>query len=183
MAIIQNKSDLKRFLKADFRRYGNTKIPLIVRWIIKDEMTKSMHYLWVLRHTEYAVNTKSPFRLLWILWYKRLSNLYRIYINLNCCDEGLRLVHLGGGIYLNANKIGKSFTATSGVVIGKKGDNQNRPIIGDNVSFGIGSIAYGRIEIEDGAIITPNSVVIKNVPKYSIMSGVPAQLINSKRNL
>ncbi len=87
-----------------------------------------------------------------------------------------------GGIYLNANKIGSNFTATTGVVIGKKGDNEHRPTIGNNVNFTLGAKAYGKISIGDNCTIAPNTVVIKNALPNSIISGVPGVPIKTNSN-
>lgn len=177
--MINSKEDLIEYLKCDYKRYPKAKTPFIIRWLVKDEQTRIKHYIWVLRNTEYHINQNSIFKYFWIFWHKRLSNILKIYININSCDKGLRLVHIGGGIYLNSLNIGENFTATTGVVIGKKDNDINRPIIGNNVSFTIGAKAYGRIHIGDRCIIAPNTVVIKDVPSGSIVSGVPGKIIKS----
>lgn len=118
--MITSKKELKEYLRADFDRYPNQRLPFLVRWFTKDEQTRVKYYIWVLRNTEYYVNSKSIFSWFWQFWYRRLSNSLRVYVNLNCCDKGLRIVHIGGGVYLNPSRIGMNFTATTGVVIGKK---------------------------------------------------------------
>ena len=177
--MILSRRDLRKYIRADFSRYPLLRLPFIIRWLIKDEQTRVKHYIWVVRHAEYAVNTGSITRHLWVLWHKRLSNIYRVYINLNSCGKGLRIIHIGGGIYLNANKVGVNFTITTGVVIGKKGTNEHRPVIGDNVNFTLGAKAYGKIFIGDNSIVAPNTVVIKDVPPNSIVSGVPGRIIKT----
>lgn len=177
--MIKNREDLKRYIDADFARYYDLKFSLLRRWILKDEQARLKHYVWVLRHTEFAINTNSIFKLFWLLWHKRLSNILSVYVHPNMCGPGLRLIHNGGGIYLNANAIGDNFTATSGVIIGKKDTNETRPIIGNNVYFTIGSKAIGRIVIGDNCVIAPNTVVIKDVPSNSVVSGVPGVVFKS----
>lgn len=66
---------------------------------------------------------------------------------------------------------------SAGVILGKKGTNENRPYIGDNVNFSIGSKAIGKVTIGNNVIVAPNSVVIKDVPDNCIVSGVPAVII------
>lgn len=179
--MIKTKYDLKKYLERDFNRYPKQKIPQIIRWLIRDEQTRIMHYLWVFRHTEYYKNINSPLFYFWYFWFCRLSNKLRVYLNLNSIGPGLRIVHIGGGVYLNANIIGENFTTTTGVVIGKNKSNINRPSIGDNVEFTIGAKAYGNIYIGDNVIVAPNSVVIKSVENNCIVSGVPGIII--KRNI
>ena len=62
-----------------------------------------------------------------------------------------------------------------GVVVGKK--NNEKPIIGDNVLLLAGCKVIGGVTVGDGAKVAPNSVVIKDVPPYTAVSGIPAIII------
>ena len=73
--------------------------------------------------------------------------------------------------------------ANVGVVIGNNHTMKERPIIGDHVGFSMGSKAYGNIRIGSHVIIAPNSVVIKDVPDNSVVSGVPAKIIRQNGKL
>ena len=66
---------------------------------------------------------------------------------------------------------------TGGVVVGNKGSQDNRAIIGDHVELTLGSKVIGKVTIGDYAIVAPNSVVIKDVPSKAVVSGVPAKII------
>lgn len=61
--------------------------------------------------------------------------------------------------------------------MGNKWSNDNRPIIGDNVTCSIGAKIIGKVYIGNNVIIAPNSVVIKDVPEGDVVSGVPAKSI------
>ena len=50
-------------------------------------------------------------------------------------------------------------------------------IIGNNVWVGDKATILGGVKIGDGAIIAANSVVTHDVPSYSIVAGIPAQII------
>ena len=84
-----------------------------------------------------------------------------------------------GGVIINAIKVGENFTINTGCILGKKGNNDNRPTIGDNVECCIGSKIIGRVHVGDNAIVAPNSVVVKDVASNTIVSGVPAVLLKT----
>lgn len=73
--------------------------------------------------------------------------------------------------------MGEWCTITSGVVVGNRGSQQNRPTIGNNVSLTLGCKVIGLIHIGDNVIVGPNSVVVKDVPANSVVSGIPARII------
>ena len=91
---------------------------------------------------------------------------------------GLRIVHLGGAIHLNCIEIGENCTVSAGVIVGKKGSDDKRPVIGDNCNLSIGSKVIGKVIIGNNCVIGPNSVVVKDCPDNSVLSGVPAKIIS-----
>lgn len=52
-----------------------------------------------------------------------------------------------------------------------------RVTIGNDVWIGNGAIVLDGVSIGDGAIVAAGAVVTKNIPPYSIVAGVPAQVI------
>ncbi len=63
------------------------------------------------------------------------------------------------------------------MVVGNNGSQEKRAIIGNNVSLTVGSMVIGKVTIGDNVTVAPNSVVIKDVPSNSVVSGVPAKII------
>lgn len=51
------------------------------------------------------------------------------------------------------------------------------PKIGNDVWIGNGAMIVGSVNIGDGAIIGAGAVVVKDVPPYSIVCGVPAKIL------
>ena len=82
-----------------------------------------------------------------------------------------------GGIIVNCKKVGENLTISSGCIIGKKGNNENRAVLGNDVRLAIGSKVIGKVVIGDNVVVAPNSVVIKDVPSNVAVSGVPAIII------
>lgn len=62
-------------------------------------------------------------------------------------------------------------------VVGNKGSQDNRAIIGNNVGLTIGCKVIGKVVLGNNVIVAPNSVVIKNIPDNAVVSGVPAKII------
>lgn len=90
---------------------------------------------------------------------------------------------LRGGVIINALHLGDYCIVNTGVVIGIKGMQENKPTIGNYVEITVGAKIIGKITIGDHAAIAPNSVVISDVPAYAIVSGVPAKIIKYKTNV
>lgn len=140
-------------------------------------------YLQTLREYEYFINVKSGgvkrlMRLYYGFRWKRLSNRYQIYIHPNTVGKGLYIPHFHGGVQLNCIRMGDWCTVSAGVVVGNKGSQENRAVIGDRVELTIGCKVIGRVTVGDGAVVCPNSVVIKDVPAGAVVSGVPANIVS-----
>lgn len=78
--------------------------------------------------------------------------------------------------------MGDFCTVNSGVIIGNKTKPYNKPSIGNNVEITIGAKVIGNVTVGDHAIVAPNSVVIKDVDPYTVVSGVPAVIIKKLKN-
>lgn len=145
-------------------------------------------YLLVLRKLEYYINVRTHFgggylmRIYYTIKWKRLSNKYGIYIHPNTVGKGLYIPHFNGGIQLNCISMGDFCSVSSGVV-GNKGSQDNRAIIGNNVGLTIGCKVIGKVVLGNNVIVAPNSVVIKDVPDNAIVSGIPAKQINKHNQL
>ena len=53
-------------------------------------------------------------------------------------------------------------------------------LIGNDVWIGLNAIILSGVQIGNGAVIGAGSVVVKNVPAYSIVAGNPAKVIGSR---
>jgi serine O-acetyltransferase len=122
-----------------------------------------------------------------ILYY-RLGSLGAFFRHIYPAYEHFKInsprdMVLGGGIYLdhpyytvlNAKSIGKNFKTKHMVTIGN--NNNQIPVIGDNVFIGCGAVVLGGIVVGDNVKIGANCVVVKNVPKNCTVVGSPAYIV------
>ena len=104
--MIQSKSDLKEYIRADRARYGKRRLPWFVLWLMREESVRVMSYLKLLRYLEYYTNVRTTIplvgkllRLILEFLHRRRSYVLQLHILPNVCGKGIRIVHLGGGLY------------------------------------------------------------------------------------
>jgi serine O-acetyltransferase len=95
---------------------------------------------------------------------------------------------LGGGLYLPTfgpiilgwGPIGENCTIEQSVTLGVagRGEERGRPIIGNRVFIGAGSLVVGKITVGDDACIFPGSVVTRSVPARAVVMGYPAKVVS-----
>lgn len=75
--------------------------------------------------------------------------------------------------------IGNNVTIRQNTTIGGKGFNDENqvPIIGNNVEIGANCCIIGKIKIGNNVIIGAGSVVVKDIPDNAIVAGNPAKII------
>ena len=126
-------------------------------------------------------------RKLFSLIYKVLYKLVQIItgIELPCeveVGENFIIDHFGGIVISGYAKFGDNCRIRNGVVVGLKNiDEPCAPQIGHNVDIGAGAKLLGNIHIGNHVSIGANSVVLCDVPDYSIAVGVPAVIKMKKQ--
>lgn len=187
--MIKTRKDLRFFLQEEAKRnnVSSNKLKYWLRLFAGSDHACIYRYIKCLRHCEFHFNnSKRIWHRCLYGWYKfKLSKLglkYNICVGLNVCDYGLRIMHLagGGGVLINAKKVGKYCGFNSGVLLGNNGSEKAKPVLGDHVAFGPGAKAFGNITIGNNVFVAPNAVVTKDVPDNCIVGGVPAKYIRDK---
>ena len=85
--------------------------------------------------------------------------------------EAFEAGHWGFGIVIHPRtRIGRNVFIDQGVTIGGSRQRFDVPRIADNVFIGAGARILGDIDIGEGSLIAPNSVVVRSVPPKSIVS-------------
>jgi serine O-acetyltransferase len=126
---------------------------------------------------------RAPFSLLYrflfkvVEWTCGMSLHYPIRVG-----RRVRIWH-HSGIILGARAIGDDVhirqNTTTGVA--HRGDARwLKPIIQDRVDIGAGAVIVGPITIGHDSQIGANSVVIRDVPPYSLAAGIPAKILKTR---
>lgn len=180
--MIKTKEQLRFCLQEDAKVNKITSVWKYYKDLILSNNNAHVYrYLKVLRNCEYHYNNSGVYHKILAAYYRirkgSLGLKYHIDIPLNVAGYGLRLLHTNsGGVVLNASKIGNYCSFNCGILLGQKGPTE-KPVIGDHVFFTPGAKAIGGITIGNHVVVAQNAVVVKDVPDYSIVGGVPAKII------
>lgn len=119
--------------------------------------------------------------------FKILAKLCRglMYLFYNCyipytaeIGKNCRIAYKGMSVVVHSRaKIGENVTIGTCVTIGGNKKEYGVPVIGDNCYLATGCKIFGNITIGEGSFIGANSVVTRDVPAKSLVSGIPAKVI------
>ncbi len=178
-------AELKYLWYADlYRHTGSTRGTVLARNLLENPCFK---YSFVLRLCQYALAMQAvPIRrklLLAILrrLLRHYSHKFSIYIPpQTTIAAGLYITHPGTVVVNARSVIGKNFTLSQGVTLGRanRGPNQGAPVVGDNVYIGPGAKIVGAVRIGNNVAIGANCVVTKDVPDHAVVVGVPGRVIS-----
>lgn len=110
-----------------------------------------------------------------------LHNPLNLYIHCRDIGGGLFIEH-GFSTIITCRHIGDNCYINQQVTIGYS-DEIHSPYIGNNVEIKAGAKVIGNVHIGDDVIIGANAVVVKDVPAHSIVVGVPAKIIKTRKTM
>ncbi len=86
------------------------------------------------------------------------------------------------GIILSARSIGNDCHIRQNTTFGVARRNQNEeiPIIEDRVDIGVGVCILGGVRIGHDSVIGAQSVVLEDIPPFSVAVGAPAKIVKNK---
>jgi serine O-acetyltransferase len=134
-------------------------------------------------HARFVIRNKYV-RLPWTIAYIILNKLAEIVCGIvigATANIGRRLcIEHHGCIVIHGNTvIGDDCLIRHGVTLGNTGmdDPLGAPVVGDRVQIGAGAKILGRVRVGNDVIIAANAVVIRDVPDFAVVGGVPARVI------
>ena len=139
---------------------------------------QGLHAIWLHRIAHYL------FKKDWIFWPWLISNLARFITGIEIhpgatISEGLFIDHGAGTVIGETVEIGKNVTLYQGVTLGGTGKEKGKrlPTIGDNVVVASGAKVLGSFTVGHNAKIGAGSVVLKEVPPYATVVGIPGKVV------
>jgi serine O-acetyltransferase len=90
-------------------------------------------------------------------------------------ETGFVLIHSTGIVINGSVRGGKNIHLEHQVTIGA--ERRQAPLLGNDIFIGAGAKVLGSITIGDGARVGANAVVVKDVPPYATVVGIPAQVV------
>jgi serine O-acetyltransferase len=141
-----------------------------------------IHALWFHRRIHWLWNMNFKLTARW------LSNLNRFLTGIEihpAVKVGKKVfIDHGMGVVIGETvEIGNNVLIYHGVTLGgvSLAKGKRHPTIEDDVIIGAGAKVLGNVVLGKGCIIGANSVVLKSVPAYTVVVGVPAQIIKRSK--
>ena len=120
----------------------------------------------------------------WVVLPRLISHLGRFLTGIEIhpgaqIGPGLFIDHGSGIVIGETTIIGKNVTLYQGVTLGGTGKEKGKrhPTIGNNVVVACGAKVLGSFTVGDHAKIGAGSVVVKPVPAYATVVGIPGRVI------
>ena len=120
----------------------------------------------------------------WVLLPRMTSNLGRFLTGIEIhpgatIGEGLFIDHGTGIVIGETAELGRNVTLYQGVTLGGTGKEKGKrhPTIGNNVVVASGAKVLGSFTVGDHAKIGAGSVVLKAVPAYATVVGIPGRVV------
>lgn len=129
------------------------------------------HWLWQQKREELA-----------LFFQNRVSVVFGVDIHPAAqIGSGIMLDHASGIVIGETATVGDNVSIMQGVTLGGTGkeSGDRHPKVGNGVLISAGAKILGNIHIGEGAKIGAGSVVLKEVPAHTTVTGVPARVVGT----
>lgn len=127
---------------------------------------------------------RAPFSFVYKFLFVMVEIICGIKLSYNVkVGRRVKIEHFGGMI-LGAREIGNDVTIRQNTTFGVKSKYHldAKPTIESGVDIGCGVVILGNVRVGKGSIIGANSVVISDVPDYTVVAGIPAKILKTLPN-
>jgi|SRR5690625_4018766 len=168
---------LRRIIKEEA---SNRKKRNFIRSLVSIYLSPSKRALVMYRYSKLLYDKGRKY--LPLIIKNKISTNFSSYISLKAeIGENIEFRHFSGVVIGDGVSIGDNVIIYQQVTLGGKnlGDGKKNiyPVIKDNVTIFSGAKILGAVTVGENSIIGANSVVINDVPKNSIVAGVPGKVI------
>lgn len=185
--MIKNKQELKEYLEYEKKLYWSTeddKYQYLLAFLKNHPNYQIWRYNKLLRKTGYYYYKRKNniiYASLYFWLCRKKNNLGRrlgIELNERTFDKGLVIYHSQGIVVNGLAEVGKNCHLHGNNCIGTDGKTDDCPVIGDNVTLGVGAKVLGGVTIADNIKIGAGAVVIDSFLEPNItIGGIPARRI------
>ena len=140
-----------------------------------------LHAIWAYRLAHFFYLHK------WFVTARIISTIARFFTGIEIhpgaqIGEGLFIDHGMGIVIGETTIIGNNVSLYQGVTLGGTGKEKGKrhPTIGDYVVVACGAKVLGSFTVGEGSKIGAGSVVLKEVPPYSTVVGIPGRVVSSR---
>jgi len=147
----------------------------------------SAHIMFTYRVGHSIVKLWPPLNWLLLVPYAVLSFIVRVFYQTSIparttIGPGCVILHHGSIVIHPSSVLGSNVTIGNQVVIGvsKLGDPRC-PTIGDEVFLATGCKVLGPLTVNHHCVVGANAVVLKDVPAFATVGGVPAKVLHVNR--
>ena len=175
-------SELIYLINSDLYRYsGKTNLKLFLKHLLTQKAFKVSFWYRISRF--FYLNNNKVMLLFSKIIYKQYQEKFCIDLSYKTAiGSGLCLRHVFGIAINDDAIIGNNVEICQNVTIGAtpRGNRKGTPVIKDNVLLAPGCVVIGNISVGNNVIIGANTVVIKDAPDNSVLSGIPSEIISEK---
>lgn len=163
----QEKESVYQYILAFIKDHPNYRV-----WKYNVLLRKTGYY--------YTRRKKDPIGAVLYFWFcrkkNRLGRKLGIELNERTFDKGLIIYHTQGIVVNGRAIVGKNCHLHGNNCIGTDGKTFDCPVLGDNVTLGVGAKVLGNIKIADNIKIAAGAVVVHSFEEPGItIGGVPAR--------
>ena len=188
--MIRTKQDLRKCIHLELSVYSHymfkSKIRNIMSRIKREPIRMIYSFLVLSRKTDFYLLRKNSsggfinkfLYLYFVMMKNRLGEKLSLEVDTTNIEPGLLMYHYN--IVINGNsKIGKNCHLHGNNCIGNDGKSDDCPVVGDNVSLGVGAVIIGNVTIANNIKIGAGAVVVHSFLEDGItIGGIPAKKLD-----